>query len=140
MSAQPPPSRPKTERQLGRLVSRYAEAKGLGVRRVRQRISAMAFLGALERVREEDSPVRFLIKGGMACELRFQDHARATRDLDALFHGSLEELLADLDTTFATPYSGFLFSYALPQSIRETSASLRREADLRGPQLGDAAR
>jgi hypothetical protein len=30
----------------------------------------MAFLGALERVREEDSLARFLIKGGMACELR----------------------------------------------------------------------
>ena len=80
-----PRSQPKTEKHLGRLVSNYAEASGLGVRRVRQRVSAMAFLGALERVREEDSPTRFLIKGGIACELRFQDQARATRDLDALF-------------------------------------------------------
>jgi hypothetical protein len=55
----------------------------------------------VDRVREEDSPARFLIKGGMACELPFQDRARATRDLDALFHGALEELLADLDTAFA---------------------------------------
>jgi hypothetical protein len=53
----------------------------------------MAFLGALGRVREEDSPRRFLIKGGIACELRFQNQARATRDIDALFHGSLDELL-----------------------------------------------
>jgi hypothetical protein len=123
MSAAPPPrSRPKTEKHLGRLVSKYAEESGLGVRRVRQRISAMAFLGSLERIREEDSPTRFLIKGGMACELRFQDQARATRDLDALFHGSIEELLADLDTAFATPYSGFSFSYVQPESIRETGA------------------
>ena len=119
-----PPSRsqPKTEKHLGRLVSNYAEASGLGVRRVRQRVSAMAFLGALERVREEDSPGRFLIKGGIACELRFQNQARATRDLDALFHGSLDELLADLDTAFATPYSGFSFSYAPPEAVRETGA------------------
>jgi hypothetical protein len=123
MSTAPPPrSRPKTEKHLGRLVSKYAEESGLGVRRVRQRISAMAFLGSLERVCEEDSPTRFLVKGGMACELRFQDQARATRDLDALFHGSIEELLTDLDTAFATPYSGFSFSYVQPEAIRETGA------------------
>jgi Nucleotidyl transferase AbiEii toxin, Type IV TA system len=123
MSTGPPPrSQPKTEKHLGRLVSNYAERSGLGIRRVRQRVSAMAFLGALERVREEDSPGRFLIKGGIACELRFQNQARATRDLDALFHGSLDELLTDLDAAFATPYSGFSFSYAPPEAVRETGA------------------
>jgi Nucleotidyl transferase AbiEii toxin, Type IV TA system len=122
MSAHPPRGQPKTEKQLGRLVSNYAEASGLGVRRVRQRISAMAFVGALDRVREEDLPARFLIKGGIACELRFQNQARATRDLDALFHGSLDELLADLDTAFATPYSGFSFSYTPPKAVHETGA------------------
>jgi hypothetical protein len=123
MSTGPPPrSQPKTEKQLGRLVSNYAEASGLGVRRVRQRVSAMAFLGALDRVREEDSSGRFLIKGGIACELRFQNQARATRDLDALFHGSLDELLTDLDTAFATPYSGFSFSYTPPEAVHETGA------------------
>ncbi len=94
----------------------------MGVRRVRQRVSAMAFLGALERVREEDSTARFLLKGGIACELRFQDQARATRDLDALFHGSLDELLTDLDTAFAAPYSGFSFSYTPPEAVRDTGA------------------
>jgi hypothetical protein len=117
-----PQRQPRTEKQLGRLVSRYSEASGLGVRRIRQRISAMAFLGALDRVREEDSPARFLIKGGMACELRFQDKARATRDVDAIFRGSLDELLADLDAAFATPYSGFSFNYAQPEAVRETGA------------------
>ncbi len=82
----------------------------------------MAFLGALERVSEEDSSVRFLIKGGMACELRFQDRARTTRDLDALFHGSLDELLEALDAAFTTPYSGFSFSYAPPEAVGETAA------------------
>jgi len=123
MNAGPPSrSQPKTEKQLGRLVSNYAEASGLGVRRVRQRVSAMAFLGALERVHEEDSTARFLIKGGIACELRFQNQARATRDLDALFHGSLDELIADLDKAFATPYSGFSFSYTPPEAVRKTGA------------------
>lgn len=118
----PPKSQPKTEKHLGQLVSQYAEASGLGVRRVRQRISAMAFVGALERVREEDTPARFLIKGGMACELRFQGKARTTRDLDAVFHGSLDELLADLDAAFSEPYSGFSFNYSEPEAIGETSS------------------
>lgn len=118
--SRPSRAKPKTEKQLGRLVFGYAEASGLGVRRVRHRVSSMAFLGALERVREEDSPQRFLVKGGMACELRFRDRARTTRDLDALFRGSLDELLTDLDTAFATPYSGFSFNYGQPEAIRET--------------------
>jgi hypothetical protein len=118
----PPKGQPRTEKHLGQLVSRYAEATGLAVRRVRQRVSVMAFVGALERVREVDSPVRFLIKGGMACEFRFQGKARTTRDLDALFRGSLDELLADLDTAFTEPYSGFSFSYSEPESIAETGS------------------
>lgn len=123
MSAyRPPKGQPKTEKHLGQLVSQYAEASGLGVGRVRQRVSAMAFVGALERVREEDSPARFLIKGGMACELRFQGKARTTRDLDAVFHGSLDELLADLDAAFAESYSGFSFSYSEPEAIGETGS------------------
>lgn len=123
MSAyRPPKGQPKTEKHLGQLVSQYAEASGLGVRRVRQRVSVMAFVGALERVREEDSPARFLIKGGMAFELRFQGKARATRDLDAVFHGSLDQLLADLDAAFAESYSGFSFSYSEPDAIAETGS------------------
>jgi hypothetical protein len=119
----PPRGQPKSEKHLGQLIAQYSEASGLGVRRVRQRVSAMAFVGALERVRAEDSPVRFLIKGGMACELRFQGKARATRDLDAVFHGSLDELRADLDAAFAETYSGFSFSYSEPEPIGETGSS-----------------
>jgi hypothetical protein len=118
----PPKRQPRTEKHLGQLVSRYAEAEGIAARRVRQRISAMAFIGALQRVRLEDSPARFLIKGGIACELRFQNRARATRDLDAVFHGSLEELLDDLDAAFAEPFSGFSCSHSAPESIGETGS------------------
>jgi hypothetical protein len=114
----PPRAKPKTARHLGDLVSKYAEAEGLGVRRVRQRVSAMAFVGALERVREEDSPARFIVKGGMACELRFLGKAWTTRDLDAVFLGSLTDLLDDLDAAFADGYSGFSFIHSEPEEIR----------------------
>jgi len=58
----------------------------------------------------------------MACELRFQEKARATRDLDAIFHGSLDQLLADLDAAFAEPYSSFSFTYTEPEEIRDTGS------------------
>ena len=122
MNYQPPKGQPKTEKHLGQLVAQYAEVEGLAFRRVRVRVSAMAFVGALERVREEDSPDRFLIKGGMACELRFQDMARATRDLDVTFHGSIDELVQDLDVAFAEPYSGFSFTHSEPEAIHETGS------------------
>lgn len=121
-SYRPPKGTPKTELHLGQLVRAYADTSGLAPGRVRQRISAMALLGALERAREVDSPTRFLLKGGMACELRFPGKARTTKDLDVIFHGSLDQLLADLDTAFAEPYSGFAFRYSEPRAIRETAA------------------
>jgi hypothetical protein len=56
------------------------------------------------------------------CQIQLGQRARATRDLDGLFHGSLDGLLADLDTAFVEPYSGFSFSYAPPEAVRETGA------------------
>lgn len=117
-----PKSRPKTEKRLGQLAAIYADAEALDLRRVRQRLSAMMFVGALERVREEDTPARFIIKGGLAIELRFQGRARTTRDLDAVFAGSIDDLLADFDEAFAEPFSGFAFTYTQPEKIRDTGA------------------
>jgi hypothetical protein len=117
-----PKVRPKTEKRLGQLAAIYADAEELDLRRVRQRLSAMMFVGALERVREEDTSARFLIKGGLAIELRFQDRARTTRDLDAVFAGSIDDLLTDFDEAFAEPFSGFTFTYTQPEKIRDTGA------------------
>jgi hypothetical protein len=114
--------RPKTEKHLGQLAQQYANANELDLRRIRQRMSAMMFVAALDRVGEEDTPSRFVIKGGLAIELRFQARARMTRDMDAVFTGDLDALLADLDEAFDEPYSGFTFTYTKPEPIRNTDA------------------
>lgn len=67
----------------------------------------MVLLGALERVRESD-PI-FLLKGGIAMELRLAGQARATKDVDLVFFGDPEDLGEDLDQALAVPYSGFGF-------------------------------
>ena len=102
----------------------------------------MAFIGALERAREEDSRARFLIKGGMACELRFPGRRERPAISTPLFHGELDDLLADLDAAFAETYSGFSFTYSPPEAIRETGAHrfdvtlLRRAALVNTPRRG----
>lgn len=67
----------------------------------------MVLLGALDRVRESD-PV-FLLKGGVAIELRLRNDARATKDVDLVFFGRSEDLGDDLDRALAKPYSEFSF-------------------------------
>lgn len=67
----------------------------------------MVLLGALDRIRESD-PV-FLLKGGVAIELRLRSQARATKDVDLVFFGDPEELGRDLDRALAEPYSEFSF-------------------------------
>jgi Nucleotidyl transferase AbiEii toxin, Type IV TA system len=68
----------------------------------------MAMIGALETVTFDDHP-RFLIKGGVSIELRLGLLARTTRDVDAVFRGSSDELADALDEAFEQPYSNFSF-------------------------------
>lgn len=68
----------------------------------------MVLLGALDRVGEEEMP-RFLLKGGIAIELRFGTDARATKDIDLVFFGDPQVLEDDLDAAFDRDYSQFAF-------------------------------
>lgn len=88
-------------------MAHYGELTGVAPARVRRWLSIMVFLGALDRVRESD-PL-FLLKGGVAIELRLPDKARATKDVDLVFLGDPENLGEDLDEALAEPYSEFSF-------------------------------
>lgn len=68
----------------------------------------MVFLGALGRVGEQETP-RFVLKGGIAIELRLHHRARATKDVDAIFFGEADALEKDLDEALSEPYAGFTF-------------------------------
>jgi hypothetical protein len=126
MSPLPPfkePKRPPTRRShLERLVSAYARDNDIPQARVRHRISSLALIGALQRVQETKTGPRFLIKGGVAMELRLGIEARATNDFDVVFRGPIRALLESLDEAFAEPYEGFEFRRAgEPEYIGETS-------------------
>jgi hypothetical protein len=102
-----PDQTPTQKAHLERLVAHYARLTGLAPVRVRRWISVMVLLGALDRSRESD-PL-FLLKGGVAIELRVGGGARATKDVDLVFLGDPERLGEILDEDLAEPYSVFGF-------------------------------
>ena len=102
-----PEQAPTQKGHLERLVAHYGGLTGVAPARVRRWLSVMVLLGALDRVRESD-PL-FLLKGGVAMELRLGSQARATKDVDLVFFGDSEALGEDLDRALAEPYSGFSF-------------------------------
>lgn len=117
------PRHPPTRRShLERLVHAYARDNDVPQAHVRHLISSLTLIGALQRVQEVDAGPGFLIKGGVAMELRLGVQARPTNDLDVVFRGSPPGLPDTLDEAFAEPYAGFEFARAgEPEEIRETS-------------------
>ncbi|MEX0972623.1 MAG: nucleotidyl transferase AbiEii/AbiGii toxin family protein [Solirubrobacterales bacterium] len=103
-----PDGPPAVRGHLERLIGHYAELTGVTPDRVRRWVSVMVLLGALDRVGEEEMP-KFLLKGGIAIELRFGTDARATKDIDLVFFGDPQVLEDDLDAALDRDYSQFAF-------------------------------
>lgn len=101
---------PSSERTLARYVAAHARETGADVARVRRLISFMAMAGALRQaVREGEDGPAFVVKGGVALELRLRDRARATRDLDVILNRDDGDPLDALEEALAQPYEGFTF-------------------------------
>lgn len=101
---------PASERTLTRYVTAYARQTGTDVSRVRRLISFMAIAGALRQAgRGESGGPAFVVKGGVALELRLGGRARATRDLDLILEREGADLLGALEAALAAPYEGFAF-------------------------------
>lgn len=71
-----------------------AQASGVDLQRLRRRVVVERLLVRLD----DSAPGRWILKGGMAVELRLHDRARATRDLDLAVRGKVptREHLRDL--------------------------------------------
>lgn len=101
----PPPS----AGVLARYAQAYAREFGVAEGRVRGWVAYMIMAGVLERAADADAPT-FIVKGGVALELRLRDRARATKDIDIVLRdpkGDLAEALERAMTGEA--YQGFSF-------------------------------
>lgn len=123
MSAFKPPRNPPSQRgHLERLIDQYARANGVAAERMRRWLSTMALVGTLETVTLDERP-RFLIKGGVAIELRLGLRARTTKDVDVVFRGAAGELVDALEEAFERPYGSFSFRRKGEiERIRETDS------------------
>jgi hypothetical protein len=113
---------PHNAQVLERWAREWADADGVPVARVQRSVSYMVIAAMLDTVRGADGEPLFLIKGGVAMELRLALRARATQDLDAAFRAAAEEMIERLDDALETGYADFTASRTTAQEIGETRA------------------
>lgn len=120
-----PPGRekpPHNAQVLERWAREWADAEGVPVARVQRSVSYMVIAAMLDTVRGADGEPLFLIKGGVAMELRLALRARATQDLDAAFRAAAEEMIERLDDALEAGHAGFTASRTTAQEIGEARA------------------
>jgi len=95
--------------ELQRRITRFAKQRGEPVPRVHHRVCSVVFCGLLESACVAGVIPTYVIKGGMAMELRFGMRARASQDLDIGIMGDCEELIPIFHRVLAVGFDGFSF-------------------------------
>ena len=122
MNYTPPKRAPSDRSHLERLVQRLSVKEDIAADRLRRWVSTHVLLGALAR--SNDAGERsFVLKGGVAMELRLRLRARATRDVDIIVIPNEDRDVIDaLQEALEQPYLNFGFRLTQVQSIRDTPA------------------
>lgn len=113
---------PGNTAHLHQLVARLAAEQGVPPVRVQRWLNAMVVTAALDRVRDESDEPIFLLKGGVAMELRLRLRARATKDYDAAFRARADEVLDKLDEAISHPWNEFAITRSEPEGVPNTTA------------------
>ncbi len=88
-----PKSRPPANRvALERWINQKAQDDGIAANRLRRAVSFMVLSAVLARFIDEEGAPLFLLKGGVAMELRLGMRARASKDYDTAFRDELARL------------------------------------------------
>jgi len=85
-------------------------AEGLAVGRVRHWISFMMLSGALDNASRRPDGPRFVVKGGVALELRLPGRARATDDFDVVVVCEEPDLVEAFDTAIRAGFGDCTFT------------------------------
>lgn len=120
-----PPRRekpPHNAQVLQRWAREWADAERVPVARVQRSISYVVIAAMLDTVRDAAGEPLFLIKGGVAMELRLALRARATQDLDAAFRAAAAEMVERLDDALEAGHADFTASRTPAEEIGETGA------------------
>lgn len=102
--------RPHSAQVLERWAQEYATRHDLVKKRVQDWISYMELASKLESASRETEGPTFVIKGGVALEMRLRDRARATTDIDLIVEvGDAEDMVVALRDALEGGYQGFSF-------------------------------
>jgi Nucleotidyl transferase AbiEii toxin, Type IV TA system len=103
-------------------VGAYSRETGIAPKRLNRWIHFMVLLAALEPLRDDHGRSLFVLKGGVAMELRLGLEARATNDLDTVFRQSMDGMLGRLDEALRDGYGDFTFERSEAELIGETGS------------------
>jgi hypothetical protein len=104
-------------RGLQRWISGWANASSETQARIQRRIALVAIAAMLDRARNPHGDAMFVVKGGSALELRYRSRARATRDIDLEFAGTLDGIHEDVTACVVAGWSGFSGRVLDPQPL-----------------------
>ena len=114
---------PHNANVLGRWLTESADHSGIAAGRLRRWLGFMIVAAMLDHARHsDDGAPLFLIKGGVAMELRVGGSARATRDLDAALRAAISELAEHLDPALRAGFGDFGATRTELEPIRDTGA------------------
>lgn len=107
---------------LQRWITDVQRTTGVAPARQQRWVSFMVLAAMLERVRADDGQPIFLVKGGLAMELRVGGRARATKDLDLAARAEPDALVTRLDDALAAGHGDFTATRTDIEPVRETGA------------------
>ena len=102
-----------------------AREQGVDQERLRRWVSFLAICGVLERAVGQGILGSYCLKGGVALELRFATHARATRDLDLGLEGTRAERMELVRRAFALGFDEFGFRIKVARREMEQADTVR---------------
>lgn len=88
-----------------------------GQHRMEWLIASTVVIAALQRAVDVGGTPAFLLKGGTLLQHRLGLAGRATKDVDGLVRGDIEEFLEDLDDVLAQPWGPFTLSRSEVETI-----------------------
>ncbi len=108
---------------LERWLGETSGQSGVAAGRLRRWLGFMIVAGMLDAARHaEDGEPLFLVKGGVAMELRMDTGARATKDLDTAFRESMDAITTYLDPALRAGYGEFTATRTVLEEVKDTGA------------------
>jgi hypothetical protein len=118
-------NKPKPRERLEKALAGIAREQGIDQERLRRWVSFLALCGALDQAIRNGALGGYYLKGGVALELRFAEHARATKDLDIGLTGTRPKRLQSLSDALGAGFDEFSFRMKAQPRVMELADTIR---------------